>query len=187
MRCAICTSRSSMASDRVGLAMFRAVIQRDLTYGDSGMGVHSIVKQLVQVFLSGASTLFQIGDKQCAICDQMVGYNCRKVVNVKAVFTRQRCNQGGSTSAENRTTLRGFMCMSCGHADHADLNAFANILASGDWGNCTARSVRVTNPFDPRNGYKSCRVMGTHVHNSLLNFSCSEASPGYHRCREWPH
>ena len=31
----------------------------------------------------------------------------------------------------NRQTQRRFKCVSCGHADHADLNASANILASG--------------------------------------------------------
>ena len=35
------------------------------------------------------------------------------------------------THKANRQTQRRFNCVSCGHADHADRNASANILASG--------------------------------------------------------
>ncbi len=63
--------------------------------------------------------------------DQMLGYKCRKVIKVTAAYTSQRCFVCGHTEASNRKTQSTFTCMSCGHADHADLNAAANILASG--------------------------------------------------------
>ncbi|MCY4001858.1 MAG: zinc ribbon domain-containing protein [Bacteroidetes bacterium] len=38
----------------------------------------------------------------------------------------------GHTSKENRKTRSKFKCMACGHTDHADMNASANVLqASG--------------------------------------------------------
>ncbi len=63
--------------------------------------------------------------------DQMLGYKCRKVIKVTAAYTSQRCYVCGHTEASNRKTQSKFKCMPCGHADHADLNAAANILASG--------------------------------------------------------
>ncbi len=63
--------------------------------------------------------------------DQMLEYKCRKVIKVPAPYTSQDCNICGHRDKENRKTQSKFKCMSCGHADHADLNAAANILASG--------------------------------------------------------
>jgi len=59
-------------------------------------------------------------------------YKFGKVVLVDPKYTSQKCNACGYTSKENRTTQSKFKCMSCGHTDHADLNASTNILlASG--------------------------------------------------------
>ncbi len=63
--------------------------------------------------------------------DQMLGYKCREVIKVNPAHTSQRCYACGHTEASNRKTQSKFTCMACGHADHADLNAAANILASG--------------------------------------------------------
>ena len=63
--------------------------------------------------------------------DQMLGYKCREVIKVNPAYTSQRCYACGHTEASNRKTQSKFTCMACGHADHADLNAAANILASG--------------------------------------------------------
>jgi len=137
--------------------------------------MHSIVKQLVIVFRSGASTLSRIGDKWSEICDQMVLYKYPKAVKVKAVYTSQHCNRGYCVSAESRKTFCEFRCMSCGHTDHVDLNAAANIFASRNWDTYTARSVQVTDPYYPRNGYKNCRLTGSIVYNSRLSIPCSKA------------
>ncbi len=63
--------------------------------------------------------------------DQMLEYKCREVIKVNPAYTSQQCNVCGYRDKENRKTQSKFKCMSCGHADHADLNAAANILASG--------------------------------------------------------
>ena len=63
--------------------------------------------------------------------EQMLGYKCRELIKVPAAYTSQRCNRCGHTYAGNRKTQRKFSCMACGHSDNADLNAAANILASG--------------------------------------------------------
>ncbi len=57
-------------------------------------------------------------------CDYKFG----NVVLVDPKYTSQKCNACGYTSKENRKTQSKFQCMSCGHTDHADLNASANIL-----------------------------------------------------------
>ena len=63
--------------------------------------------------------------------NQYCDYKFRNVVEVDARYTSQRCSVCGHTSKDNRKTQSKFKCMACGHADHADLNASANILASG--------------------------------------------------------
>lgn len=49
------------------------------------------------------------------------------VVKVNAAYTSQRCACCGHTEPENRND-RHFECRSCGHIDHADINAAKNIL-----------------------------------------------------------
>ncbi len=58
----------------------------------------------------------------------MLYYKCLDVICMPAHYTSQICSMCGTRDADNRTSLRKFVCMSCGHAD---LNAAANILASG--------------------------------------------------------
>ena len=60
-------------------------------------------------------------------CDYKFG----KVIAVDPKYTSQSCNQCGHVEKDNRKTQSKFKCMFCGHTDHADLNASANILASG--------------------------------------------------------
>ncbi len=61
-------------------------------------------------------------------CDYKFG----KIVLVDPKYTSQKCNACGHISKDNRKTQSKFKCVSCGHTDHADLNASANILqASG--------------------------------------------------------
>ena len=63
--------------------------------------------------------------------DRMLSYKFLEVIKVPAVYTSQMYRECGVIDASNRKTQSEFMCISCGHADHADLNAAANILASG--------------------------------------------------------
>ena len=58
-------------------------------------------------------------------------YKFKKVLKVDPKYTSQRCSVCGYTCKDNRKTQNTFKCMACGHADHADYNASANILASG--------------------------------------------------------
>ena len=63
--------------------------------------------------------------------EQMLTYKCREVIKVPAAYTSQRCHACGHTEKDSRKTQEEFECMACGHADNADYNASANILASG--------------------------------------------------------
>ena len=61
-------------------------------------------------------------------CDYKFG----NVILVDPKYTSQRCNQCGHIEKGNRKTQSKFKCMACGHTDHADINASANVLqASG--------------------------------------------------------
>jgi putative transposase len=51
------------------------------------------------------------------------------LVVVPAQYSSQQCRKCGHISPENRKSQAEFRCQSCGHADHADVNAAAVILA----------------------------------------------------------
>lgn len=61
---------------------------------------------------------------------QRMSYKCREVIMVNPAHTSQTCSECGEVDGRSRRG-RGFKCVACGHADHADLNAARNILASG--------------------------------------------------------
>ena len=52
----------------------------------------------------------------------------REVIPVPPQYTSQRCHACGHICRENRNNEM-FKCVSCGHEDHADVNAAKNILA----------------------------------------------------------
>jgi len=52
-----------------------------------------------------------------------------RVEMVRAAYTSQRCHECGSVASENRKSQAVFKCVSCGHVDHADINAARNIAA----------------------------------------------------------
>ncbi len=78
---------------------------------------------------------------------QMFGYKCLAVLCVMAAYTSQDCSRCGHRDAGNRASLRKFRCMSCGHAEHADINAAANILASGTGASGRARGEPLGSPM----------------------------------------
>jgi len=53
-----------------------------------------------------------------------------QVILVNPAYTSQRCSVCDYIHADNRNN-EGFLCLSCGHAEHADVNAAKNILAAG--------------------------------------------------------
>ena len=70
-----------------------------------------------------------------------------ELVLVNPRNTSRRCQKCGQVSAENRKTQAKFKCVSCGHEDHADINAAKNILTVGQTGmacgsNFTKRSSK---------------------------------------------
>ena len=54
-----------------------------------------------------------------------------RLVRVDPRNTSRTCFVCGHVSAENRPDQATFRCVSCGHADHADVNAAKNILRVG--------------------------------------------------------
>ena len=62
-------------------------------------------------------------------------YKCEwrggRCIEVPAEYTSQRCSACGFVSPENRKTQSQFACISCGHSEHADINAAKNIRALG--------------------------------------------------------
>lgn len=53
------------------------------------------------------------------------------VVKVDPRYTSVTCSECGSRDKGNRENQAKFLCLSCGHADHADVNAAVNILLAG--------------------------------------------------------
>ncbi|MGP4051214.1 RNA-guided endonuclease InsQ/TnpB family protein [Streptomyces sp. 2A115] len=78
-----------------------------------------------------------------------------EVVLVNPAYTSQTCNRCRHVDAKSRKSQAVFVCTSCGHRDHADVNAAKNILsaaghavpACGDLG--TGRSMK-QEPAVPR-------------------------------------
>lgn len=52
-----------------------------------------------------------------------------QILFVSPHYTSQECRQCGHTAPENRESQAVFKCVSCGHENHADINAAQNILA----------------------------------------------------------
>jgi putative transposase len=50
------------------------------------------------------------------------------VVYVNPAYSSQGCNVCGHVDKANRKTQASFLCMACGHAEHADIHAAKNIL-----------------------------------------------------------
>lgn len=55
----------------------------------------------------------------------------REIFAVEPRRTSQRCSSCGHIAAGNRVTQAAFVCVKCGHAAHADVNAALNILGAG--------------------------------------------------------
>ena len=55
----------------------------------------------------------------------------RMVMGVNPRYTSQRCAECGHIESSNRVSQAAFCCRSCGHEDHADVNAARNILWAG--------------------------------------------------------
>ena len=53
------------------------------------------------------------------------------LVKVNPAYTSQTCSCCGHVDKLNRKTQASFVCLACGHAEHADTNAAKNILAVG--------------------------------------------------------
>ena len=54
-----------------------------------------------------------------------------QVIAVPAAYTSQQCSECKQKDSGNRKTQEVFRCVSCGHQEHADINAARNIEAAG--------------------------------------------------------
>jgi putative transposase len=65
--------------------------------------------------------------------EQFIGYKTealgKQVVKVDARYTSQKCSDCGNTDKASRKGSR-YLCVECGHAEHADINAAKNIKAN---------------------------------------------------------
>ena len=53
------------------------------------------------------------------------------ILEVNPAYTSQQCTDCGYIAKDNRKSQSSFCCLSCGHKDHADINAAKNILKHG--------------------------------------------------------
>lgn len=65
---------------------------------------------------------------------EMLAYKCPAkgifLTFVDSHYTSQKCSACGTTAKKNRRSQSRFVCIQCGHAEHADLNAARNIAAN---------------------------------------------------------
>ena len=66
------------------------------------------------------------------------------LISVNPRYTSQKCYCCGFTDASNRASQSEFKCQTCGHEDHADVNAAKNILAAGHAVIACGETVRPT-------------------------------------------
>jgi putative transposase len=73
-------------------------------------------------------------DAGWGILDRMLAYKAeeagRQLIRIDPRHTSQRCAECGTIDRESRVNA-AFRCQSCGHTDHADINAARNILWAG--------------------------------------------------------
>lgn len=68
-------------------------------------------------------------DYKCRFANRMDGYQ-KAVIRINPAYTSQMCSACGHTQSENRDKEE-FLCLSCGHVDHSDMNAANNIRQRG--------------------------------------------------------
>jgi putative transposase len=61
---------------------------------------------------------------------RMLSYKTQ-VVKVNAMHTSQTCHRCGAVDPDSRVSQSLFICRSCGHTEHADINAAQNIFSRG--------------------------------------------------------
>jgi len=69
-----------------------------------------------------------------------------RLVAINPAFTSQRCSECRYVDKGNRRTQSAFICLACGHAEHADVNAAKNILAAGHAATACGEDVRRAKP-----------------------------------------
>ncbi len=62
---------------------------------------------------------------------RMLSWKAGRLIAVDPRHTSQTCAACGVVDARSRRTQAAFMCVSCGHADNADINASREIRRRG--------------------------------------------------------
>ncbi len=61
----------------------------------------------------------------------MLEYRAANVIHLPVAYTSQTCHECGAADAASRRSQAEFICVACGHAASADVNAARNIPAPG--------------------------------------------------------
>jgi putative transposase len=69
-----------------------------------------------------------------------------RVVEVPAAYSSQECARCHHVAAENRPTQALFLCVACGHSDHADLNAAKVLYSRGIHGGAVCGGLPIQGP-----------------------------------------
>ncbi len=81
-----------------------------------------------------------------AMCRYKVIPEGGEVREVPAAYSSQECAVCGHVATANRRSQSQFECVSCGHRDHADVNAAKVILSRGTHGGAGCGGVPVAGP-----------------------------------------
>ncbi len=72
-----------------------------------------------------------------------------EVAEVDPAYTSQTSNACERVDKASRSSQAEFTCVACGHADHVDVNAARNIMASGIGASARRRALALVTSTDP--------------------------------------
>jgi putative transposase len=109
------------------------IVHEDLKFSNMSRSAKGTVENPGHNVAAKSGLNDAIMDSSWARLISMISYKAdagRRVVAVNPRYTSQRCSHCGEIAAENRDKEK-FACISCGHSEHADINAARNILRAG--------------------------------------------------------
>lgn len=109
----------------------RGMVRKPKPKPDPGQDGHFLPNRRRQKAGLNRGILASAWGALAARTEQKAAASGAAVIYVDPRYTSQQCRACGHTARENRESQAEFLCVQCGHADHADANAAKNILARG--------------------------------------------------------
>lgn len=125
-----CAQTAHALAERYGLVVLEDLKVRNMTASAKGTIAEPGRNVRAKAGLNRAILAKGWGRLELALSSK-ARYTGTRIVKVPAAFTSQTCHRCKGVSRDSRESQAVFRCVTCGHADHADVNAAKNILAAG--------------------------------------------------------